>query len=190
MLLQAQSPKPGLSAKAKAQIDSVRRAVAEFADPRVAEDSGYEPVFGLIPLQGVHYVRSDLIKGGKFDLTKPPVLMYAPVKGEPQLVGVAYAYQHPRNEPPPEGFDGRNDDWHSHDELSRDPDKHIVMVTCGSRMRPADRSLDITPTCRTWPRISSVRRQRSSTPTRRVASERVGSHSRSRSRRIRLRCSM
>ena len=37
MLLQAQSPKPGLSAKAKAQIDSVRRAVAEFADPRVAE---------------------------------------------------------------------------------------------------------------------------------------------------------
>ena len=128
MLLQAQSPKPGLSAKAKAQIDSVRRAVAEFADPRVAEDSGYEPVFGLIPLQGVHYVRSDLIKGGKFDLTKPPVLMYAPVKGEPQLVGVAYAYQHPRNEPPPEGFDGRNDDWHSHDELSRDPDKHIVMV--------------------------------------------------------------
>ena len=150
MLLQAQSPKPGLSAKAKAQIDSVRRAVAEFADPRVAEDSGYEPVFGLIPLQGVHYVRSDLIKGGKFDLTKPPVLMYAPVKGEPQLVGVAYAYQHPRNEL-----------W-----------------------------LDITPTCRTWPRISSVRRQRSSTPTRHVASGRADSRSLSRSRRIRLRCSM
>ena len=128
MLLQAQSPKPGLSVKAKAQIDSVRQAVAQFADPRVAEDSGYEPVFGLVPLQGVHYVRSDLIKSGKFDLTKPPVLMYAPVKGEPRLVGVAYAYQHPRNDPPPEGFDGHEDDWHSHDELSRDPDKHIVMV--------------------------------------------------------------
>jgi hypothetical protein len=28
----------------------------------------------------------------------------------------------------PEGFDGPNDDWHSHDELSRDPDEHIVMV--------------------------------------------------------------
>ena len=126
-MLRAQS-KPGLSAKAKAQIDSVRQAVAQFADPRVAEDSGYEPVFGLVPLQGVHDVRPDLIKGGKFDLTRPPVLMYAPVKGEPTLVGVAYAYQHPRNEPPPEGFDGRNDDWHSHDELSRDPDRHIVMV--------------------------------------------------------------
>lgn len=118
----------GLTPKAKAQIDSVRQAMAQYADPRVAEDSGYEPVFGMIPLQGVHYVRPDLIKGGQFDLTKPPVLMYAPVKGEPRLVGVAYAYQHPRNEPPPEGFDGRTDDWHSHDELSRDPDKHIVMV--------------------------------------------------------------
>jgi len=128
-VLGAQSVKgSGLTPKARAQIDSVRQAVAQFADPRVAEDSGYEPVFGLIPLQGVHYVRPDLIKGGQFDLTKPPVLMYAPVKGEPKLVGVAYAYQHPRNEPPPEGFDGRTDDWHSHDELSRDPDKHIVMV--------------------------------------------------------------
>ena len=128
-VLDAQSVKAsGLTPKAKAQIDSVRQAVAQYADPRVAEDSGYEPVFGLIPLQGVHYVRPDLIKGGQFDLTKPPVLMYAPVKGEPKLVGVAYAYQHPRNEPLPEGFDGRTDDWHTHDELSRDPDKHIVMV--------------------------------------------------------------
>jgi hypothetical protein len=127
--LGAQSAKgSGLTPKAKAQIDSVVQAVAQYADPRVAEDSGYEPVFGMVPLQGVHYVRPDLIKGGQFDLTKPPVLMYAPVKGEPKLVGVAYAYQHLRNEPPPEGFDGRTDDWHSHDELSRDPDKHIVMV--------------------------------------------------------------
>lgn len=127
--LGAQSAKGSeLTPKAKAQIDSVRQAVAQYADPRVAEDSGYEPVFGMVPLQGVHYVRPDLIRDGHFDLTKPPVLMYAPVKGEPKLVGVAYAYQHPRNEAPPEGFDGRADDWHSHDELSRDPDKHIVMV--------------------------------------------------------------
>ena len=117
-----------LTAKAKAQIDSVRVAVAKYADPRVAEDSGYEPVFGLVPLQGVHYVRPDLIKSGTFNLTKPPVLMYAPVDGTPTLVGVAYAYEHPRSEPLPEGFDGPNDDWHTHDELSRDPNEHIVMV--------------------------------------------------------------
>lgn len=117
-----------LTSKAKAQIDSVRQAVARFADPRVAEDSGYKPVFGLVPLQGVHYVRPDLIRGGKFELTEPSVLMYAPVKGVPKLVGVAYAYEHPRSQPVPEGFDGPNDDWHSHDELSRDPNEHIVMV--------------------------------------------------------------
>ena len=44
------------------------------------------------------------------------------------LVGVAYAYEHPRSSPLPEGFDGPNDDWHTHDELSRDPNEHIVMV--------------------------------------------------------------
>jgi hypothetical protein len=118
----------GLSPKAKAQIDSVKGVVARFADPLVAEDSGYQPVFGLVPLQGVHYVRPDLIKGGKFDLARPPVLMYAPVNGTPTLVGVAYAYEHPRSQPAPEGFDGPNDDWHAHDELSRDPNEHIVMV--------------------------------------------------------------
>src|SRR5215207_2229353 len=84
-----------LSPKAKAQIDSVRRAVAQFANPQTAEDAGYETVFGLVPLQGVHYVRPDLVRDGTFDLTKPPVLMYAPVNGEPKLVGVAYAYEHP-----------------------------------------------------------------------------------------------
>jgi hypothetical protein len=73
-------------------------------------------------------VRPDLIKGGTFNLTQPPVLMYAPVNGAPQLVGVAYAYEHPRAQPLPEGFDGPNDDWHTHDELSRDPNEHIVMV--------------------------------------------------------------
>ena len=127
--LRAQSSaRSKLSAKAQAQIDSVRRAVAGFADPRAAEDAGYEPVFGLVPLQGVHYVKPDLIKDDRFDLVHPPVLMYAPVKGEPKLVGVAYAYVHPKSQPAPEGFDGPNDDWHSHDELSRDPNEHIVMV--------------------------------------------------------------
>ena len=117
-----------LSPKAQAQIDSVRRAMARFADPRVAEDSGYQPVFGLVPLQGVHYVRPDLVRDGTFELTEPSVLMYAPVKGTPTLVGVAYAYEHPRAKAIPEGFDGPNDDWHAHDELSRDPNEHIVMV--------------------------------------------------------------
>ena len=119
---------PKISAKAQAQIDSVRRAVARYADPELAEDAGYQPVFGMVPLQGVHYVKPDLIRDGEFDLTQPSVLMYAPMNDKPTLVGVAYAYEHPRSKPIPEGFDGPNDDWHAHDELSRDPDEHIVMV--------------------------------------------------------------
>ena len=121
-------PQP-LSAKAVAQIDTVRRAVAtRFADPRAAEDAGYQPVLGLVPLQGVHYVRPELIENGSFDLDQPPVLMYAPVSGKPKLVGVAYAYEHARTKPLPEGFDGPSDDWHAHNEFSRDPSEHIVMV--------------------------------------------------------------
>ncbi len=128
--LAAQTPAGSaqLTPKARAQIDTVRRAVARFADPQTAEDAGYVPVFGLVPLQGMHYVRVDLVESGKFDLAQPPVLMYAPVKGTPELVGVAYAYEHPRARPVPEGFDGPSDDWHAHDELSRDPNEHIVMV--------------------------------------------------------------
>jgi hypothetical protein len=124
----ARAQSAALSATAKAQIDSVRRAMAPYADPRVAEDSGYQPVFGLVPLQGVHYVRPDLVRDGTFDLTQPSVLMYAPVNGTPKLVGVAYAYEHPKSKAIPEGFDGPSDDWHAHDELSRDPNEHIVMV--------------------------------------------------------------
>ena len=119
---------PALSTKARAQIDTVRRAVAKFSTPYAAEDAGYQPVFGMVPLQGVHYVRPDLIRDGSFDLDQPSVLMYAPVKGTPKLVGVAYAFDHPRSRTMPEGFDGPNDDWHAHPELSPDPAEYIVMV--------------------------------------------------------------
>ncbi len=117
-----------LSPKAKAQIDSVRRAVAKYENPISAEDAGYQPVFGLVPLQGVHYVKPELVRNGSFELTQPSVLMYAPVGDKPTLVGVAYAYENARSKAIPEGFDGPNDDWHSHDELSRNPDERIVMV--------------------------------------------------------------
>jgi hypothetical protein len=125
---QGKVPRAALSSKARAQIDTVRRAVARFADPHAAEDAGYQPVLGMVPLQGVHYVRPDLVRSGTFDLDEPSVLMYAPVKGEPKLVGVAYTFEHPRSQPLPEGFDGPHDDWHAHDELSPDPAEHIVMV--------------------------------------------------------------
>ena len=119
---------PVISAKARDQIDSDRRSVAKFADPLMAEDAGFQPVFGMVPLQGVHYVNPELVRNGTFDLTQPSVLMYAPVNEKPMLVGVAYAYEHPRSRAIPEGFDGPSDDWHAHDELSRDPNDRIVMV--------------------------------------------------------------
>ena len=54
--------------------------------------------------------------------------MFAPVDGKPRLVGAAYAYLHPTRAALPEGFDGRADHWHTHDDLTNVPGKHLVMT--------------------------------------------------------------
>jgi hypothetical protein len=85
-------------------------------------------MFGHVPLQGEHYVRVDLVMNGAFDLERPSVLMFSPVRGVPTLVGVAYAFMHPAGAPPPAGFDGAGDVWHAHERLATTPGKHLVMM--------------------------------------------------------------
>lgn len=116
------------TAKAKAQIEAARRAAAPLSTPVAARAAGYVPVFGNVPLQGEHFVRMDLVESGRFVVGRPPVLMFAPVDGKPRLVGAAYAYLHPTRAAMPEGFDGRADHWHSHDDLTNVPGKHLVMT--------------------------------------------------------------
>lgn len=117
-----------LSPTARAQLDAARRATAALSTPQAAQAAGYRPIFGEIPLQGEHYVRMDLVSKDSFDLTHPSVLMFAPVNGTPTLVGAAYAFLHPSSSPPPQGFDGAEDVWHTHDRLTHVPGKHIVMM--------------------------------------------------------------
>ena len=117
-----------LTDKARSQLEAARRATRRFDTPEAARAAGYFPVFGNVPLQGEHYVRFDLISNGTFDVEQPSVLMFAPVEGKRMLVGAAYAYQHPSALPPPEGFDGSADVWHTHDELSRIAGRNLVMV--------------------------------------------------------------
>jgi hypothetical protein len=121
-------PDDGLTAKARAQIAEARRAVAPLGTPEAARAAGYSPMFGNVPLQGEHFVRMDLVRGDRFDPSHPSVLIFAPVDGRPALVGAAYAYLHPTRAAMPEGFDGAADHWHTHDDLTDIPGKHLVMT--------------------------------------------------------------
>ena len=118
-----------LTAVARRQLDEARRAVAPYATPAAAIAAGYRPVFGQVPLQGEHYVRTDLVFGGSFDVARPSVLMFAPVRGTPTLVGMAYAFLQPTDAPTPTGFDGLGADvWHAHDGLVPMPGRRLVMM--------------------------------------------------------------
>jgi hypothetical protein len=114
--------------RARAQLDAARRATAVVATPEAARAAGYRPMFGHVPLQGEHYVRVDRVLADTFDVERPSVLMFAPVRGTPTLVGVAYAYLRPTDAPPPAGFDGAGDAWHAHERLTHVPGKHLVMM--------------------------------------------------------------
>ena len=118
-----------LTATARRQLEDARRAVAAFATPAAARAAGYRPVFGQVPLQGEHYVRTDLVLNGAFDVERPSVLMFAPVRGTPTLVGLAYAVLQPVDAPPPRGFDGLGADvWHGHDGLVPVPGSRLMMM--------------------------------------------------------------
>ena len=118
-----------LTATARRQLEDARRSVASLGTPAAARAAGYRPVFGNVPLQGEHYVRTDLVFGGAFDVERPSVLMFAPVRGTPTLVGLAYAFLQPVDAPVPRGFDGLGDDvWHAHDGLVPVPGRRLMMM--------------------------------------------------------------
>jgi hypothetical protein len=119
---------PSLTPVAREQLAAVRKATERLDTPAAARAANYRPVFGQVPLQGEHYVRTDLVASGTFDLAHPPVLIYSPVRGKPTLVGVAYAYMRPVSAPIPAGFDGTADEWHSHQGLAWVAGTQIVMT--------------------------------------------------------------
>jgi hypothetical protein len=117
-----------LTDAARAQLAEARRATAPLAPPEAARAAGYRPMFGNVPLQGEHYVRVDLVMTDSFDVARPSVLIFAPVKGTPTLVGAAYAFLRPTDAPAPKGFDGAADAWHTHERLTWVAGRRLVMM--------------------------------------------------------------
>ncbi len=123
----AAAPVP-VTAAARAQLAAARAAVQELSTPAAARAAGYRPMFGNVPLQGEHFVRVDLVLGAEADVKRPSVLMFAPVKGTPTLVGAAYAYVRDSAATPPALFDRAEGAWHAHEKLAGIAGKHIVMM--------------------------------------------------------------
>jgi hypothetical protein len=94
------------------QLDQVRDATARFVDVAQAEKEGYHDIGLFIPQMGWHYMKDKLVDG-RFDPTKPELLVYAddPCGGKRRLVAVEYAVPFSASKRAPLGFVGRADEW-------------------------------------------------------------------------------
>ncbi len=94
------------------QLDQVRDATARYRDVEKAEAAGYHDIGLFVPNMGWHYMKDSLVDG-KFEPTKPELLVYAddPCGGKRHLVAVEYVVPFSESRRAPEGFFGRADEW-------------------------------------------------------------------------------
>jgi len=85
---------PGDSARARAIVDTVRRALGKYRDVRVAEADGFKEFLPSVPNQRVYHFtnwRHGLAARTSFDPASPTALLYRPDSaGGMRLVGVMY----------------------------------------------------------------------------------------------------
>jgi hypothetical protein len=94
------------------QLDQVRDATARYRDVEKAEAAGYHDIGLFVPHMGWHYMKDALVDG-KFDPTKPELLVFAddPCGGKRKLVAVEYAVPLSLSKRAPVGFVGHADEW-------------------------------------------------------------------------------
>jgi hypothetical protein len=76
-------------------VQLVRDATKQFANVNAATAAGYQPFLGCVSgpdhgAMGYHYVNGALVGDGLLDASRPEVLIYEPVGGGLQLVGVEF----------------------------------------------------------------------------------------------------
>src|SRR5262245_26918029 len=94
------------------QLDQARDAASKYLDVDDALAAGYADIGLFVPNMGWHYLKESLLDG-KFDWTKPELLVYAddPCGGKRKLVAVEYAVPLSLSRKAPIGFIGRADEW-------------------------------------------------------------------------------
>jgi hypothetical protein len=112
----AKPPWLGLSDLDAQQIAQLQQATANLNTPEAARAAGFIPVLGDIPGMGVHYVNAGRTRAGVTP-GEPDHLLFAPINGEEQLVGVAYAFRDVVDTKVPLPFESELAAWHDHPEL-------------------------------------------------------------------------
>ncbi len=107
-------------AAAQTQVDDpaafaarVRQATTRFHDRNTAIAAGYRLLGPDFPGMGEHWVNITLVLQRVLDSTRPAILSYVVVDGEPLLVGAGYAVALGPGDVPPDFPAGRGA-WHFH----------------------------------------------------------------------------
>lgn len=111
-----------LPARAAAQVESVRAAIARYADFDVAKREGWSRFGGEEPLMGEHWSPPKKLgwpdyqgAHARLNFARPSNLIYATIGGRRVLAGAAFVVRLAPGEGLPQGFAGEADRWHVHD---------------------------------------------------------------------------
>src|SRR5581483_10795280 len=104
-------------------IDSLIAAtsggIERFKDRRVASAEGYRRVGADFPGMGEHWLNVGMLLKNEIDPTRPTLLAYATIHGQPTLLGAGYIVVTRDGEPPPD-VPGWPAEWHEHSGLLSD----------------------------------------------------------------------
>jgi hypothetical protein len=108
-------PVPGVAdSAAVAFVASARAAALRFSDRRTAIGDGYRLIGPDFPSMGEHWVSTDVLLEGRFDMARPALLTYAQVADRPMITGVVYAVSLGPGERAPTLPAGLHAEWHEH----------------------------------------------------------------------------
>ena len=113
----ATPPWSGLSVLDRERYEEARASVADLTTPEAAIAAGFRPALGDIPGMGVHYVHAERSEDG-IHADRPDHLMFAPVHGQPTLVGAAYAFVDVPDTDEPIPYDSDLAHWHDHPQFA------------------------------------------------------------------------
>lgn len=112
------------------QLERVREATAEYSDPEVALEDGFEISGPYVPGMGWHFIHPERNEREEIDVEEPPMLTYLETDDGLELAAVEYGVPQAATDEPPSLFDDADADateeWHGHDAAT-----HVFAVPDG-----------------------------------------------------------
>ena len=131
------------------QLEAVRSATEEYADPQAAMEAGFNLTGPVAPGQGWHLVNPDRVRAAAeegVDRSTPQVLTY---DRSLELVAVEWAVPAPAVDETPELFDDggaeATEEWHAHQSFT-----HVLATGDGAATPPPEVGFDALTTSDNW----------------------------------------